>query len=180
MSIVYPVERLLSQPKLFNAVANYFEGPDAETIRSSFYDLIEMEFENMDPEDCEFEASEVSFKSEDDGAIFIIELDTGIACRLEAIQGEMKAQISSERDLAATSAVYQRLVTAIEESCPEFSGDIALCSPPTPSNNFLSSEDGECFVGSFHLKSNPDKKFAFNVLVLDEDLDEMKATIKPM
>lgn len=178
MSIVYPVSRLLAQPKLFHAIANYFEGPDADTLRSFFYDLIEMQFENMDPEDCEFDAEEARFDCEEDGSTFSIELDSGV--KIEAVQGETRTQISTDQDLAATSAVYQKLVTVIEESCPEFTGDIALCSPPTPGNNFLSSEDGECFVGSFHLKSNPDKQFAFNIQVIDPDADEMKATIKPM
>lgn len=180
MSIIYPVSRLLAQPKVFNAIANYFKGPDADTIRSSFYELLEIEFDEEDPEDCEFEAEDVIFTSENDGAIFTIQLDTGIACKLEAIEGEIRAQINTDSELAATSAVYQRLVLAIEESCPEFSGDIALCSPPTPGNNFLSSDDGDCFVGSFHLKSNPDKRFSFNIMVIDPDADEMRATIKPM
>jgi hypothetical protein len=122
----------------------------------------------------------VEFECEDDGAVFTIQLDTGIACKLEAVEGEVRAHIKTDRELAATSAVYQRLVTAIEESCPEFMGDIALCSPPTPGNNFLSSEEGDCFIGSFHLKSNPEQKFSFNVLVIDPDSDEMQATIKPM
>lgn len=180
MTIVYPVSRLLAQPKTFYAIASYLGGPDAETIKASFYDLLEIEFDSLDEEECEFEAEEVIFQSEDDGSIFTIQFDTGIACRLEAVQGEVKAQISNDKEFAATSAVYQKLVSAIEESFPELKGDIALCSPPTPGNNFLSSQDGESFQGSFHLKSNPDKKYAFNVVVLDVETDEMKATIKPM
>lgn len=180
MSIVYPVSRLLAQPKVFNAIANYFNGPDAETIRSSFYDLLEIEFEDEDADDCEFEAQEVHFDCEDDGAVFMIQLDTGVACKLEAVAGEVKGQVSTESDLKMTSTVYQKLVSVIEDSFPELKGDIALCSPPTPGNNFLTSEDGDCFIGSFHLKSNPEKKYSFNVLVVDSDSDEMKATIKPM
>jgi len=180
MSIIYPVERLLAQPKVFFAIANYLEGPDADTIRNSFYDLLEAEFEDQDAEDCEFEAQEVSFESIDDGAIFIIQLDTGTMCKLEAVGDEIKAQIKTDKELAASSAVYQRQVSAIEESCPQFKDDIALCSPPTPGNNFLSSATGDSFEGSFHLKSNPDEKFSFNVLIIDPDADEMKVTVMPM
>lgn len=180
MSIVYPVERLLAQPKIFYAIANYLEGPDAETIRTSFYDLLEVEFEDQDADECEFEAQEVSFESIDEGAIFVIQLDTGVMCKLEAVGDEVRAHIKTDKELATSSAIYQRLVTAIEESCPQFRGDIALCSPPTPGNNFLSSANGESFEGIFHLKSNPDEKFAFNILVIDPEGDEMQATIKPM
>lgn len=178
-SIVYPVERLLAQPKLFNAIANYLEGPDAETLRSSFYDLMEVEFGEQDPEDCEFEAEEVCFESEDEGATFTIQLDTGVMCKLEAVGDEVRAHIKTDKELAASSAIYQRLVMAIEESYPEFKEDIVLCSPPTPGNRYLSSPNGESFEGSFHLKSNPDEKFSFNVLVIDPEADEMRATVKP-
>lgn len=180
MTIIYPMSRLLSQPKLFNAIANYFDGPDAETLRTVFYDLLEVGFDSLDPEECEFEAQEVFFESVNEGEAFIVQFDTGIMCRLEAIEGEIKAQVKSDKELATSSAIYQRLVSAIEESCPELSGDIALCSPPTPGNNFLSSSDGEGFIGSFHLKSDPDIKFSFNIMVIDPDSDQMTATIKPM
>lgn len=180
MSITYPVERLLSQPKIFYAIANYLEGPDAETIRTSFYDLLEVEFEDSAPDDCEFEAEEASFESYEDGAIFTILLNTGVMCKLEAVGDEIRAQIKTEKELATSSAIYQKLVEAIEQSYPEYVEDIALCSPPTPGNNFLSSPNGEYFMGSFHLKSDPDKRFEFNVQVIDPDADEMQATIKPM
>lgn len=180
MSIVYPVSRLLAQPRLFYAIANYLEGPDAETIRSSFYELLEIDFDEKEAEDCEFQAEEVCFESEDDGAVFTIQLDTGVTCRLEAVQGEVQAQVRNDRELAATSAVYQKLVSVLEESCPEFKDDIALCSPPTPGNNFLSSVEGDYFEGSFHLKSNPEQKFAFNIVIVDPDSEEMQATVRPM
>lgn len=180
MSISYPVSRLLAQPKLFFAIANYMEGPDAETIRSSFYELLEAEIDQYDSEDCEFAAQEAIFESFEGGLTYTIQLDTGTMCKLEATEGEMKAQIKSDKELAATSAIYQRLVMAIEETCPELAGDIALCSPPTPSNNFLSSLDGDSFEGSFHLKSNPDSQFSFTVHVIDPEEDQMEATVEPM
>lgn len=181
MAIVYPVARLLAQPKIFHALANFFNGrPDADTIRTCFYDLLEIDFEERDEEDCEFDAQEAVFDSQDDGTIFTIQLDNGVLCELKATEGEVKAQIRNDRELATSSAIYQRLVTAIEESCPEFLGDIALSSPPTPGNNYLSSDDGEGFSGSFHLKSNPDKEFAFDIQVVDPDQDHLTASIKPL
>lgn len=180
MAIVYPVSRLLSQPKLFNAIANYLGGPDAETLRSAFLEMLEHEFDELDPEDCEFDAEEASFETEDDGAICTIYFDTGLTLRLEAVEGETSCQITNDSELSAAFAISRRLISAIEESNPELKDDIALESPPTPGNNFLSSRDGDHFVGVLHLRSNPDKKYAFNVLVVDPDSDELKASIKPM
>jgi hypothetical protein len=48
-----------------------------------------------------------------------------------------------------------------------------------PSNQYLRSEDGESFNGSFHLLSNPDKTFGFSVEVVDIPNDILKATIFP-
>lgn len=179
MSISYPVSRLLAQPKLFFAIANYMDGPDAETLRSSFYELLEADLNQYNNEDCEFSAQEAVFESSEGGLIYTILLDTGVMCKLEAIT-ETGAQIKSDKELAATSAIYQRLVMAIEEECPELAGDIALCSPPTPGNNFLSSLDGDSFEGSFHLKSDPDSRFSFTVYVIDPEKDQMEATVKPL
>lgn len=180
MTIVYPVERLLSQPKVFNAIASYLGGPDSETLRTCFYDLLEFGFEDSLPEDCEFEAQEALFEADGDGSSFSIQLDTGVMCKLEAVEGEIKAQIRTDRELATSSAIYQKLVEAIEQSYPEYEGNIALCSPPTPGNNFLSSPEGDCFEGSFHLKSDPDERFEFNVQIIDPEEDEMQATVKRM
>lgn len=181
MAIVYPVSRLLANPKIFYAIANYLGGPDAETIRSAFYDLLEFDMEEEeDLDDCEFDAEEVCFSVEEEGAICNIQFDTGLLSRLEAVQGEIKAHINNDRELATASAIYQKLVTAIEKVNPDFKGDIALCSPPTPGNSYLRSIDGNNFVGNFHLLSNPDTQFAFNVLVLDADTEQLQATIHPI
>ena len=48
--IIYPTERLLANPRIFMAIADYFDGPDWETFRDAFYDLLEGEFEDMDVE----------------------------------------------------------------------------------------------------------------------------------
>lgn len=179
--LIYPVGRLLANPRIFFAIANYFEGPDAETIKETFYELLEYNFNSFeDPEDCVFESEEVCFLKKDGGANFEIVLDSGIAANLQAIEGEIRAQISNDSEMAAASAIYQRLVTAIEESNPEFAGNIALCSPPTPGNSFLRSTDGDRFEGSFHLLSDPDRLYSFNVEVIDVNTDQLRATIRPI
>lgn len=179
--LIYPVARLLANPRIFHAVANYFGGPDAETIKDTFYELLEHGFQMLDdPEDCAFDSEEVCFITKGDGAIFEIVLDTGIAANLEAIEGELRAQFSNDNEMAAASAIYQRLVTAIEESNPELAGNIALCSPPTPGNYYLRSRDGDRFEGSFHLLSDPERLYSFNVEVIDVNTDQLRATIRPI
>jgi|LakMenE27Jul10ns_1017307.scaffolds.fasta_scaffold00219_6 hypothetical protein len=185
MSIVYPVSRLLANPKIFYAIANYLGGPDGDTLKEAFYSLLEFDFTDQEPEDCEFEPEEVMFESENDGAIFTIQLDTGLESRLEAVQDEVRAEITTDEDLAKTSAIYRELVIAIEEADPDLEGDIALCSPPTPGNSFLLSSEGKHFMGDFHLLSDPEKKFSFIIRPSDttepgEPENKLKATIKPI
>jgi len=179
-SIIYPVSRLLANPRIFNAIADYLGGPDAETIKDAFYDLLEYDFDEGEPEDCIFEAEEACFRVHDEGAKFEIALDSGIMSVLEAIEGEVKANITSDGEFAATSAIYQRLITAIEEAAPSLKGNIALCSPPTPGNSYLRSPDGESFEGSFHLLTEPEKTYAFSVRIIDLNGDKLEATIHPM
>ena len=181
MEIVYPVARLLANPRIFYAIANYLGGPDAETLRESFYELLEFEFEDFDDAyDCEFDAEEVCFSVKNNGEICDIVFDTGIMSHLESVRGEAKAQINDDRDLAAASVIYKKLVSAIEEAHPDLKGDVALCSPPTPGNAYLKTPDGNNFEGSFHLLSNPEKQFAFQVTVLDSESEKLQAFIKPL
>ena len=42
--IIYPVDRLLANPRVFFAIANALGGPEAEIVKSSFYELIEYGF----------------------------------------------------------------------------------------------------------------------------------------
>jgi hypothetical protein len=183
MQITYPVARLLAEPKLFYAIANYLGGPDGATLRNAFYDLLEYgitEGEDDEGYECEFEPEEVCFQVEDDGAICNIVFDTGIMSRMVAEDGEIVSQITDEDEMMAASVFYQRIVSALEEAAPQFQGDIALCSPPTPGNGFLKSPDGEGFQGSFHLKEDPEQVYAFRVQVIDADADELRATIRPL
>lgn len=180
MVIVYPFSRLLANPKLFFAIADYLGGPDAETLRESFYELLEINFDDAPFEELRFDVEEVVFESENDGMICQITFDNGKMLKLEAIEGELSSQIITENDLAAASAVSRRLILAIEDSHPELKDDIALEHPPSPGNSFLSSEDGDHFEGSFHLRSDPDKKYAFRVHILDPESDQLEAKIHPM
>ena len=181
MEIFYPVQRLLGNPRAFFAIANSFDGPDAETIKTAFYDLLEYNFPDYeDPDDIIFEADEVCFSIDDSDGTLQITLDTGLASVLTPIEGEIKAQITNDMEMAATSAIYSRLVSALEETNPEFVGNIALCSPPTPGNSYLRSQDGDRFEGSFHLLTDPDSLYTFNIDIVDVNADILKATYKPI
>jgi hypothetical protein len=181
MEIIYPVERLLANPRIFFAIANFLEGPDGETLKESFYDLIEYGFTDYeDPEEIEFQATEICFSIDVEDGTLQMTLDTGLASILKPLEGEIKAQITNDHEMAATSAIYARIVTAIEEANPDFAGNIALCSPPTPGNSYLRSEDGERFQGEFHLLSDPELQYAFSVDIIDVNADILKATYKPI
>ena len=181
IQIIYEVSRLLENPRIFFAIANRLNGPDGEVLKEAFFDLIENELNDYeDAHDCEFEATEVCFRcDQEDGKCEII-LDSGIMSVLEPVEGEFRTMITNDSELAASSAIYQRLVKAIEETSPDFCGNIALCSPPTPGNGYLRSEDGNRFEGEFHLLSDPEQQFAFNVEIVDVPTDDLVAFIKPL
>jgi hypothetical protein len=179
--IIYPVERLLANPRIFFAIANYLQGPDGEVLKQSFYELMEWGFGDFEElEEIEFTATEVSFSIDDEDGSVQIALDTGMASILKPIEGEVKAQITNDHEMAATSAIYDRIVTALVEANPEFKNNIALCSPPTPGNSYLRSSDGERFEGSFHLLTDPERRYIFNVDILDVPNDILRATYKPI
>ena len=178
--IIYPVSRLLANPRVFYAIANFFEGPDAETIKQAFYESLEYKFQDDPVEELEFDANEVAFRIDEESGDFEITLDNGICTLLQAIEGEVRARINNDSEWAASTAIYQRIVTAIEECEPELAGNIALCSPPTPGNGYLRSEDGERFEGSFHLLTDPEKLYAFHIEIVDVTSDKLQAFIKPI
>lgn len=181
MEIFYPVERLFANPRVFHAIANYLGGPDGETLKTCFFELLEYGLgEYDDPEDAEFDAEEVCFTIDPLNGEVQITLSTGLASVLKPIEGELKAQITNDTELAATSAIYSRIITALEEANPEFAGNIALCSPPTPGNHYLRSEDGERFEGAFHLLTDPEREYSFNVDIIDIQADILKATYRPI
>ena len=181
MEIFYPVERLLANPRVFFAIANNLGGPDGETLKDAFYELMEYGLGDYeDPEEIEFQAEEVCFSLDSEDGTLQMTLDTGIASLLKPIEGEVKAQITSDHEMAATSAIYDRLITAIVEANPAFEGNIALCSPPTPGNSYLRSSDGERFEGAFHLLSDPESEYSFSIDIIDVQEDILKATYKPI
>lgn len=185
--VIYPVHRLLANPRIFHAIANMFEdGPEWDVFADAFYDLLESEI--MDVEEGEespgFDSPEVCFReSPEDPEVFQVILATGTAMELrpqdEVEGGRRYGLVSSEDELGVTGAIYGRLVKAIEQTRPDLAGDIALCSPPTAANGFLRSATGDNFAGEFHLLSDPNQLFDYTVDVIDLSNDELKATVKP-
>jgi len=184
--IIYPVRRLLANPRIFMAIAKELGGPDWETIANAFYDLIEHDIiHEEDNEDGGFSAPEACFrlKPENDAVIQII-LPDGSAVELHPQtnggEEEYYASIKTEEEFAITSSINARLIRAIEEVAPEVIGDVALCEPPTPANEFLRDSENDCFSGQFHLMSDPEKLYDFRVEVIDLSTDELKAFVHPV
>lgn len=164
MAIVYPVSRLLENPKTFNAISRALGWPNMEILRDTFYDLLEFEFGEMDVEECEFEAEEVCFEVEGEKPLVcLVTLDTGLAAKLEAVEEEAPTQIASEMDLNEAMKVHRKILSALERNNPHLKDDISLEHPPTPSNGYLFTRDGEHLAGEFHLRSNPETKFSFKL-----------------
>jgi len=175
--IIWPTERLLGNPKVFQAIAEYFEGPDFDLFSSTFYELMEHELENA--ENPEFFMGECCFreKPEEEGVYQVI-LSNGNAIELRP-SGDAYAVVRDEDDLGVVSAIYGRLIKAIEVARPDLQGDIALCEMPTMANGFLRDSDGDAFRGKFHLLSDPDQEFKFVVDVVDLESDDLRARVEP-
>jgi len=179
--IIYPAYRLLANPRIFKAIANFFgEGPDWETFASAFYDLMESDFIENHEIEPEFEEIEVCFRIKpEDEEVFQIILANGMAIELKPDDQKHYAFVSSEDERSVVSSIYKRLVKAIEEERPDLKGNIVLSDPPTPANGFLRSENGENFAGEFHLLDDPNVMFNFVVDILDLNQDQLKATVRP-
>ena len=179
--IIYPAIRLLRNPKIFVAIAADLEGPEWQVFADAFYDLIETEFEEADAIPLFDTEIEVCFREDpEDEGVYQVVLSTGNAIELRADDsGDNYSVVSSEADFAAVSAIYGRLIKALEEERPDLKDDIALVDIPTASNGFLRDSNGNAFRGAFHLKSNPEEKFSFVVDVIDIPTDQLKAHIKP-
>jgi len=179
--IIWPTNRLLANPRIFQAIANHFEGPDFETFMGAFYDLLEADMFDEEDEDSEpiFSSTEVCFREKpDDPETFQVILSTGAAIELQPIDGEYAAQVQDVDDLNIVSLIYERIVRAIESERPDLKDNIALCDPPTPSNGYLRSSSGDAFYGKFHLLTDPDTVFKFEVKVVDLDADDLRATVE--
>ena len=108
MTVVYPVSRLLSNPRIFLAISNHLGGVlDAEVLRDVFYELLEVEINGSPDEDCEFSAEEACFEVEEDGLVYHIYFDTGASFKLEVTEEGFHPQISTEFELATASAEQQ-------------------------------------------------------------------------
>lgn len=183
--IIYPVDRLLANPRVFIAIAKELDGPDWETIASAFYDLIEYDILNEeDPDEIGFNATEVCFrlKPENEDIIQIV-LPDGNAVELHPFvnpgqEEEYYSAIRTDEEFAVTTTINARLIRAIEEVAPEVVGDVALCEPPTPANEFLRDSQNDCFSGQFHLMSDPEQLYDFRVEIVDLSTDKLKAFVK--
>ena len=176
--IIWPINRLMANPKVFKAVAAFFDGPDWEMFASTFYDLIEFELEESG-EDPEFIEGEVCFREHPElPEVFQVVLSNGNAIELRP-SGDSYTGIESEDELGLVSAIYGRLIKAIEIARPDLKGDVALCDMPTFANGFLRDEDGNAFRGSMHLLTDPDKQFNFVVDVISLDEDDLRAVVTP-
>ena len=182
--IIYPTMRLLANPRIFLAIAKELNGPDWETLATAFYELIEhniLDDDNL--EEVEFDSKEVCFRSKpDDESVIQLILQNGSAIELKPFrdfddEDEYYACIKTEEDFTVTTTINAKLIRAIEEAAPEVTGDVALCEPPTPANEFLRDPDDDCFRGRFHLMSNPDKIYDFSVAVVDMDTEKLKAQV---
>ena len=179
--IIYPVDRLLANPKVFMAIANEIGGPDWETLASAFYDLIEVDVLEADSlDEAVFGGREVCFRHKpDDEEVIQVILNDGTAIELHpSEEEEYYAAVRTEEELGIVSSIYGRLVRAIEEAAPEFTDNIALCEPPTPANSYLRDEDKDCFSGQFHLLSDPDEIYDFDVEIVSIRDDELKASVR--
>ena len=179
--IIYPTERLLANPKLFIAIANHLGGPDWDTYASATYELLESIFtENDDVEPDLLICTEVCFREKpEEPDTFQVILSNGDAIEIRPDGDEYVSAIKTEEDLGVVSAIYGRLVKALEDVQPDLKGDIALVDPPTPSNGYLRHEDGNSFRGAFHLLSDPDKIYNFIVDIVNLDDDDLRARITP-
>ena len=180
--IIYPLDRLLANPRIFYAIADRLNGPDGDFLRNATLELVEFDMnEEEDYEESVFRPNDVCFQDEvGDGAEVEIILSTGYTCVLTRTEenGEVTSAIQNKDQLNASAAIYSRLVKAVRESNPDL-GEIVLCPPPTPGNSYLRSPSGDYFEGGFHLLEDPDKKYHFNVMIEDIQKDILTATIKP-
>ena len=175
--IIWPTERVMANPKIFQAIADYFEGPEWDVFAGAFYDLMEGEIEEM--ENPQFMLGEVCFREKpEEPEVYQVVLSTGSAIELRPNEGEYSV-VQSEDDLAIVSTIYTRLIKALEIARPDLKGDIALCDVPTMANGFLRDEDGDAFRGTFHLLSDPDSTHKFIIDVVDIASDDLRARVDP-
>ena len=183
--IIYPVTRLLANPRIFWAIANSFDGPPGDVIQDAFYDLIENkihEIENL--EEAEWGASELCFRLDDEReGVFQIITDEGFAIELHpqgdgTETGSKYSTIKNMEQLNVSSHIYSHLIRSIEQVRPDLKDNIALVEMPTEANGFLKDESGDKFEGRFHLLSDSTKIYEFNIEIIDLHAGELRASVK--
>ena len=184
IQIIYPLHRLLANPRVFWAIAGSFDGPDAETIQDAFYDLIEHQSHMAETmEEVCWGFDEVCFRMDDEReGVFQVIGDNGQAVELHpqgdgTPGGSTYSTIKNMEQLQVSSQIYTHLISAIAEARPDLSGDIALVDMPTEANMFLRDQEKDCFSGQFHLLSDPDKLFNFEIEIIDLAKGELKASV---
>lgn len=182
--IILPIDRLLGSPRFFYAIANSFDGPDAEIIMEAFYDVIEHHLnEEENIEEVTWGPVEFCFRMDEEReGVFQVIASTGQAVELHpqgdgTETGSRYTTIKSLEQLSVSSHIYAHLVRSLEEARPDLAGDIALMETPTEANGFLRDETGDKFSGKFHLMSDPDKLFNFEIEIIDLNAGELRATI---
>ena len=184
--IIYPVTRLLANPRVFWAIANSFDGPPGDVIQDAFYDVIEQPIHDVeDLELAVWGATEICFRMDEEReGVFQIITDNGLAIELHPEEGDESggsrySTIKNMEQLQVSSQIYTHLIKAITEVRPDLSGDIALVDMPTEANGFLRDQEKDCFSGKFHLLSDSEKTFNFEIEIIDLPKGELKATVTP-
>ena len=182
--IIYPVYRLLANPRIFWAIANSFDGPPGDIIQDAFYDIIEHKIHEVEKlEDAEWSAMELCFRMDDEReGVFQIITDEGNAIELHpqgdgSESGSTYSTIKNMEQLQVSSQIYSHLIRSIEQVRPDLKDNIALVEMPTEANGFLRDESGDNFAGKFHLLSDSTKIYEFKIEVIDLAKGELKASV---
>ena len=183
--IIYPITRLLANPRIFYAIANSFDGPPGDVIQDAFYDIIEHKVHEVeDLEEAEWGATEVCFRlDEEREGVFQIITDEGFAIELhpqgdDTESGSRYSTIKSMEQLNVSSHIYSHLIRSIEQVRPDLKDNIALVEMPTEANGFLRDETGDKFSGRFHLLSDSAKIYEFSIEIIDLQAGELQASVK--
>lgn len=203
--ISWPVQNLLANPDIIIPIATRLGIGNWEALYKSFYLLLEHEMAEVveevkngeheveDEEDLRelfnWESEEVTFIYNFEESIIQVYGDSGVVIQLEESEGghftdpvvergerKLHSGIRNSDEFQISSTLYQGFIEQIENAVPDLKGDIVLCDPPVPSNNYLRDEETDNFTGQFHLISDPSKKYNFSITVNTDD-KESKATV---
>lgn len=179
--IAYPTKRLLANPEVLVAIANHFK-LDEDGFATAFYTLQEIQLEDDD--------GDFSFKDDityvlpdfkDPHNITIQSMGTGIYVTIkldeEIDERTLKkiARINKFIQDCLKKAESLSVTDKVEFSKSLKEDMIVLDPPPTPKNNFLSSESSNTIEGGFYFLSDPTAyKYVINIL----DVDHKKVDTK--